>query len=95
MVYLVRFREYTFGGLRQRTIAVAGTALRGTATEQRAGGWGWFLRYPDGELAGEGRAGTWAGALAEIGEALAEIGEALAMEARHGQLSYPARDATP
>jgi len=88
MVYLVRFREYIFGGLRQRTIAVAGTALRGTATEQRAGGWGWFLRYPDGELAGEGRAGTWAGARAEIGEALV-------MEARHGQLSYPARDATP
>lgn len=88
MVYLVRFREYTFGGLRQRTIAVAGTAVRGTATEQRAGGWGWFLRYPDGELAGEGYASTWEGVLDDIREALM-------MEAKYGRLSYLPRDVTP
>ncbi len=87
MVYLVPFREYTFGGLRQRTITVEGTAIRGTATEQPAGGWGWFLRYPDGELAGEGRAATWAGVLEEIRAALT-------MEAKYGRLSSLPRDVT-
>lgn len=87
MVYTVRFREYTFGGLRQRTIAVAGTALRGTATEQRAGGWGWFLRYPHGELAGEGYPATWEGVLEEIRAALM-------MEAKYGRLSYLPHDVT-
>ncbi len=88
MVYLVRFREYTFGGLRQRTIAVTGTAIRGTATEQRTGGWGWFLRYPYGELAGEGRAATWEGVLDDIRAALT-------MEAKYGRLSSLPRDVTP
>lgn len=88
MVFTVHFREYTFGGLRQRTLVIAGTAIRGTATEQRSGGWGWFLRYPDGELAGEGHAATWDGLLEDI------VG-ALVMETKYGRLSYPTRDAAP
>ncbi len=66
MAFAVRYREYCFGGLRQRSLFVDETGIDGTATEQRAGGWVWFLRYPDGALAGEGNAATWDDALRDI-----------------------------
>ncbi|MDQ6832619.1 MAG: hypothetical protein M3008_04400 [Chloroflexota bacterium] len=45
MAFTVRYTECRFGGLRQRSLRVEGTT---------SGGQTWFLRYPDGELAGEG-----------------------------------------
>lgn len=62
----VHYSEYILGGLRQRTIRVDGTGLRGTATEQRTGGWAWFLRHPDGGLAAEGVAPAWECAVDDI-----------------------------
>lgn len=88
MEFTVRFREYVFGGRRQRSVFVDGTGIAGTATEQQGGGWAWFLRYPDGELAGEDGAATW-------DDVLRGIRRALVMEERYGRLGYLRRDTAP
>jgi len=85
MEFTVRYTEYVFGGLRQRSLFVEGAGIAGTATEQRTGGWAWFLRYPDGELAGEGRAAAWA-------SVLGGIRRALVLEEKDGRLGYLRRD---
>lgn len=87
-MFKVRFEEYRFAGVVQRTIAVDGTAVSGTATEQRTGEWVWFLRYPNGDLAGKGRYGSWDGVLYGIKYAVAQ-------GTRQGQLSYLRREAAP
>jgi len=81
MEFTVRFEEYEFGGVVQRSVLVDGTTITGTAAEQRAGGWAWFLRYPDGESAGEGKCGSWA-------EVLRDIRRALVMEIKYGRLGF-------
>ncbi len=88
MEITVRYTESVFGGLRRRSLLVDGAGLGGTATERRSGGWGWFLRHPDGTLAGEGDAVTWDDALRDIRRTLA------AGEVR-GRLGYLRRDASP
>jgi hypothetical protein len=85
---MVRFEEYRFAGVVQRTMVIDGTAVSGTATEQRTGGWAWFLRYPDGDVAGKGRYASWGGVLCGIEYALAQ-------ETRHGRLGHPRRGAPP
>jgi hypothetical protein len=72
MKFMVRFEEYRFAGVVQRTITIDGTTISGTATEPRAGGWAWFLRYPDGDSAGAGRYASWGGVLCGIEYALAQ-----------------------
>jgi len=81
MKFTVRFAEYRFAGVVQRTIVIDGTTIGGTATEQHTGGWAWFLRYADGEVAGDGRYASWGGVLCGIAYALAQ-------ETRHGRLSH-------
>jgi hypothetical protein len=88
MEFTVRFEGYRFAGTLRYAVEVVGTGISGGVAEQRAGGWAWFLRYPDGEWAGEGLAGSWAGMLRDMRRALA-------LEARHGRLSYLRRDAGP
>jgi len=88
MTFTVQCEAYIFAGVVQRSIAVMGTEIRGTASEQRGGGWAWFLRYPDGECAGEGGDASWDGVLGGIRDALA-------MEVRYGRLGYVPREATP
>ncbi len=88
MEFIVRFEEYQFAGVVQRSVLVDGTTISGTAAEQRAGGWAWFLRYPDGESSGEGKCGSWA-------EVLRDIRRALVMEIRYGRLGFLQRDAAP
>ncbi len=84
----VQYREYVFGGLRRRSLSVDGAGIVGTATEQRSGGWAWFLRHPDGSLAGEGRAATW-------DDALRDIHRTLAAEETQGRLGYLRRETSP
>jgi hypothetical protein len=86
MKFAVWFEEYVFAGVTQRTIVIEGTSISGTAAEQREGGWAWFLRYPDGEFAGEGRYASWGGVLCGIEYAFAQ-------EIRHGRLGYLRRNA--
>ncbi len=88
MTFSIRFDEYLFAGVVQRTIVIDGTTIGGTATEQRAGGWAWFLRYPDGEFAGEGGEASWGGVLRGIRHALAA-------EIAHGRLGHLRRGAPP
>jgi hypothetical protein len=88
VTFMVRFEEYRFAGIVQRTIVIYGTVVSGTATEQRTGGWAWFLRYPNGDVAGKGRYGSWGGVLCGIKYAVAQ-------ETRHGQLSSLRRGAAP
>lgn len=88
MEFTVRFEEYTFAGAIRYCVDIAGTDIGGGVAEQRTGGWAWFLRYSDGEWAGEGLAGTWGGMLRDMRRALA-------VEARHGRLSYLRWDTFP
>jgi hypothetical protein len=88
MTFMVRFEEYRFAGVVQRTMVIDGTTVSGTVTEQRMGGWAWFLRYPDGNIAGQGRYASWGGVLCGIEYALAR-------EIPHGRLSYRSRGAVP
>jgi hypothetical protein len=88
MEFTVRFEGYIFAGAVRYCIDIAGAGIGGGATEQRTGEWAWFLRYPDGEWAGEGVAGSWGGMLRGIRGALET-------EATHGRLSYLRRDAAP
>jgi hypothetical protein len=81
MTFMVRFEEYRFAGVVQRTMVIDGTTVSGTVTEQRTGGWAWFLRYPDGNIAGQGRYASWGGVLCGIEYALAQ-------QARHGRLGH-------
>ncbi len=71
--------EYFFAGSTQRELAVEGTDIRGTATQQPKGTWTWFLRYADGEPAGDGGARTWDGV--EFG-----IQRSLVAEMKYGRL---------
>lgn len=88
MEFAVHFDGYIFAGAVRYCIDIPGTGISGGAVEQRGGGWAWFLRYSDGEWAGEGRGGSWGGMLRDIRRALAT-------EATHGRLSYLRRDAAP
>jgi hypothetical protein len=88
VTFMVRFEEYRFAGVVQRTMVIDGTTVSGTVTEQRMGGWAWFLRYPDGNIAGQGRYASWGGVLCGIEYALAR-------EIPHGRLSYRSRGAVP
>ena len=88
MTFMMGFEEYRFAGVVQRTIVIDGTTVSGTATEQRSGGWAWFLRYADGDIAGKGRYASWGGVLCGIEYALAQ-------ETRHGHLGYLRRGAAP
>ncbi len=88
MEFTVHFEGYIFAGMVRYCIDIAGTSISGGVTEQWAGGYAWFLRYPDGEWAGDGVAGSWGGMLGDIRHALT-------MEATHGRLSYLRRDAAP
>jgi len=83
--FTVQVDGYLFAGVVRYCVHVAGTGISGGVTEQRTGEWSWFLRYPDGEWAGDGLAGSWEGMLHDIRGALA-------MEARYGRLSYLRRD---
>lgn len=71
----VRYRERILGGLRQRALVIEGTLMAGAASEQSAGGWAWFLRHPDGALAGEGGAVTWEGVLSDIRDVVTTEGK--------------------
>jgi hypothetical protein len=88
VTFTVRFEEYRFAGVVQRTMVIGGTTVSGTATEQRTGGWAWFLRYPNGDIAGEGRYGSWEGVLCGVKYALAR-------ETRHGRLGHLYHGAPP
>ncbi len=87
MEFTVQFSEYLFAGVVQRTIVLVGAPISGTASEQRTGEWAWFLRYTDGEYAGEGIATSW-------GAALRGIRDALVGEVRYGRLGYLNNDVT-